>query len=368
VLHQRDLTSYLLEKGLIEPGSIVSGDLVLQDASRRNRNFKILSKQGRCYFLKQGIGPLPSIEREAAIYRFLSSLPGVPYLAGCLPVVSFHDHARQILVLEIPPRTETLDEYCRWAGRTPTWAGELIGRALGDVHRLTRDQAIEGSPGAKFAEESPWVFRIHEPVPRIFWGASDANQRLVRIIQEFVGLREHLDRLREDWRVECLIHGDLKSPNLVLERGPSGRVRRALKIVDWELAGFGDAAWDIGSILSDSLALWLLSIPMGHEMPVEQSLGLARLPLKAIAPAMQSFWSAYVDQRDLDSKGAEELLRRSASHAAARLLQTAYETTRQSSQIPANILYMVQLSWNMMRSPSAAVAGLLGLTGTEEIS
>jgi phosphotransferase family enzyme len=364
VLLQGDLARYLLDKGLLEPDSIVSGDLDVQDASRRNRNFKILRKQSRCYFLKQGFGPLRLVEREAAVYGFLHSLPGA--FAECLPNIRLHDCPQRILVLEIPHDSETVEEHCRRAGRIPAWAGARLGCALGDLHGLTCDPVIRESRRQEFQSELPWVFEIHKPGLRVFWGASEANLALIGIIQGSPGIRAGLEGLREEWHTECLVHGDLKSANLVIERGPSGRVRRGLKIIDWELAGYGDPAWDIGSVLSDCLALWVLSIPMAPEWTVEQSLKLARLPLERLVPWVRSFWRAYVERRGLEPEIAARLLRRSTTHAAARLLQTAYETTRQASRLPANAVGMVQLSRNLMSQPESAAATLLGLSAVPE--
>ena len=359
MLQQSDLTRYLFEKDLLEPDSIVSGDLDIRDASRRNRNFKVLRKQSRCYFLKQGIGPLASLEREAAVYRFLRLLPAKLDIVESLPTVILHDDAQRTLVIEMAHRSETVDEYCFRCGRIPMWVGGRLGRALGDLHRLRRDE----SPPQEFEVEAPWVFAIHEPRLRVFWGASEANLSLIRIIQEHSGLRAELEGLRDAWRAEALIHGDLKAANLVVEGGPTGRSRRGFKIIDWELAGYGDPAWDVGSVLSDCLALWILSIPMAQELTVEQSLPLARIPLKRLTPFVRSFWSAYVDRRGLNPEAAAEVLRRSMSHAAARLLQTAYETTRQADRLSANTVHMVQLSWNLMTRPDEAASRLFGLPG-----
>jgi hypothetical protein len=53
MLAQSEVVPYLLQHHLISAGSVVDGDIAVLDASRRNRNFKVISEQGRCYFVKQ---------------------------------------------------------------------------------------------------------------------------------------------------------------------------------------------------------------------------------------------------------------------------------------------------------------------------
>lgn len=69
MLSQREVVPYLLSRGLLTSQSIVEGDLVVDDVSRRNHNFLVASASGR-YLLKQAVGPdrVRTISREAAFY------------------------------------------------------------------------------------------------------------------------------------------------------------------------------------------------------------------------------------------------------------------------------------------------------------
>jgi hypothetical protein len=52
-----------------------------------------------------------------------------------------------------------------------------------------------------------------------------------------------------------LVHGDLKLDNVMAGPGPG-----QLRLVDWELAGAGDPAWDLGSALGDLMFRWLSTV------------------------------------------------------------------------------------------------------------
>jgi len=254
---------------------------------------------------------------------------------------------------------ETLDESLTRNGRMPAAAGAALGRVLGALHRATGADSTRARYEQEWGDPAPWVLRIHRPEVPYLWTASEACLSLVRMIQEFPGIQDGLDGLQRSWRQECLIHADLKAENVVLET--LGR-KRGLRVIDWELARFGDPAWDVGSVLGDVLRLWLLSIPMTPEATVEQTLALAPFPLKRMAPFVTAFWRSYVRERALDDNEADVILQRSMTFAAARLLQSGFESLARASKVTTNVVYLVQLSWNMMRSPHSAASDLLGLT------
>jgi hypothetical protein len=226
------------------------------------------------------------------------------------------------------------------------------------LHRATGADSTRARCEREWTGPAPWVLGISRPEVPYLWTASEANLSLLRIIQEFPGIQDGLDDLQRSWRQECLIHGDLKAENIVLET--AGR-KGGLRMIDWELARLGDPAWDVGSVWSDVLRLWLLSIPMTPDATVEQTLALAPFPLKRMAPFAGAFWRAYVRERALNGGDADVFLGRSMTFAAARLLQSGFESLARASKVTTNVVYLVQLSWNMMRSPHSAASDLLGL-------
>ncbi|MBI4363916.1 MAG: aminoglycoside phosphotransferase family protein [Candidatus Latescibacteria bacterium] len=362
-MFQHDLVGYLLKTALLEADSIVSSDLAVVDVSGRNRNYKVVRKRGNSYLVKQSIGDgaKTTVAREAAAYRFLKTVHGARKLAPYLPRYLRYDSERRVLVLGLLRDGENLSEYHARRGRLSSSAAAAMGKALGTLHHLTKDSRARSVLVGEFTSRPPWVLGIHKPDLGWIRRASAANVALVRIIQQYPEFCAHLDRLRSDWHPECLIHGDLKSANCIVAKRPNKSRACSLKIVDWELACFGDPSWDVGSVFSDYLALWLLSVPITGDLPPERFLELTRCPLELMRPAVLSFWSAYVRHGDLDSARKRSLLVRSVESAGARLVQTAYETMQRSARINGNTVYLLQLSWNMMSRPEEAAVGLLGL-------
>jgi hypothetical protein len=130
--------------------------------------------------------------------------------------------------------------------------------------------------------------------------------------------------------------------------------------VDWELADFGDACWDVGSVFQAYLASWLLSMPGDAGADTTRLAELAAFPLERMQPAIHAFWRAYAGTLGLDGAAAAERLRRSILFAAARLIQTAWEHTAQTEHVPPNVLYLMQVAMNVLTRPDDAVRHLLG--------
>ena len=362
MLTERDVVPYLLQRNLVSAQSIIEGDLVVEDASRRNRNFQVISERGPCYLLKQGVGQegIATVAHEAAVYQFLQSHTRNG-LDCYLPRLCEYDSEEHMLILEFLRHTQNLREYHARRRHFSTSVAVAMGNALGTLHHLTwmegkRDKTIQ-----VFAHESPWVLSLHHPDLRILRDVSSANIQVIKIMQQFAEFCELLDKLRQEWRTEALVHFDIKWDNCIISAQSAAGRKNELKIVDWELAGMGDPCWDVGSVFNDYLSFWLLSIPITGETPPDHFLQLARYPLDRMQPAIRSFWESYVRRTELDRAASDEWLLRSVRYCAARLIQTAFEQMHMAMELTGNVVCFLQLSLNILRRPQEAIVHLLGI-------
>jgi hypothetical protein len=362
MLTQLEVAAYLLQHDLISAASIVEGDLAVADASRRNRNFKVISERGPSYLLKQGVGPgsKAMVAHEAVVYEFLHSLAGNDGLDEFLPYYHGYDTKEQILVLELVRDAQDFRDYHARRGRFSTLLARAMGKALATVHRLTRTYG-NNHDGKISAVQTPRALSIHHPDPRILLDVSAANVELIKVVQQSSKFCRSLDELREGWRTETLIHSDIKWDNCVIFARPASKRKTRLKIIDWEVAGMGDPCWDIGSVFSNYLSFWLLSIPITGEDPPDRFIELARYPLESMQPAMRAFWQFYVRNMGLDAATSGEWLLRAIKYGAARLVQTGYEQMQMSIHLTGNVVCLLQLGLNILQRPQEAIVHLLGL-------
>jgi phosphotransferase family enzyme len=363
ILSKSNVVHYLLEQGLLAIDSVVGGDLMVTDVTRRNRNFKVIRRTQQGYFVKQiqswDPQTVATLASEASCYRVARSGAEFAALADLVPRDFLYDSQRHVLVTELLPDNESLSDHHRRLNAFPPETARLLGALFGRYHR--EPLPLDGRPeAATFRRQPPWILSAHQHGTNLFGAASAANAQLLRIVQSYPEFQRTLDELRAEWRADRLVHGDLKWDNCVVYRA-QGDGSLALKVVDWELADIGDARWDLGALLQAYISFWVLSMRMSGDVPPAQFAETAQYPIEGMQPSVRAFWQSYVDARGLDGAAARALLTSSMKFGAARMIQTAYETMQFSPQISASALCLLQVSFNVLREPSEATTHLLGL-------
>jgi aminoglycoside phosphotransferase (APT) family kinase protein len=351
MLTQADVPAWLLARGFVGPEAILDDDLVVRDASSRNRNFRVETGSGG-YLLKQGLGAeaAGTVANEAAVYSRLAQQPGlVPFV----PRLHGYDQAEGVLVLELLAGAVDLRSHHLGSGRFSAGPAAALGTALGRLHRQTR------RPVGPVPDAAAWVLWTHEPPLAILRDISAAGIELLRVVQTAPGLGEAIEALRQSWRPESLIHGDVKWDNCLLSQ--PGEPAEQLRLVDWESAASGDPCWDLGSAFSQYLSFWLFSIPVTGVEPPERYPELAAFPLDAMKPAVTACWLAYRDAAGETEQESAARLVRSVAFAGARLVQTAYEAAQMSQTLTSAIVLHLQLAHNILLRPEDAAVRLLGL-------
>jgi aminoglycoside phosphotransferase (APT) family kinase protein len=354
-LSLHDATDYLLARELISPRAIVDSDLVVRDfSSSRNCVFGAECSSGMSYLLKQNPHPNTTTgARERDVYEELSNEPA---MRKYLPRFHGYDVDRHVIVLEFIRGAEDLASYHRDRRRPPLRVASAIGAVLAELHRLPIGQSRSAA-----IKRRPSSLSLHRPDLRLVRDGSPACLDLVRIVQRTDGYGSRLDELNKTWSATTLVHSDVRLKNFVLTTPVRTMRHSSLKLIDWELACLGDPRWDIGSALGNYLSLWLASIPMTGTTSLARSAQLARCPLSGIQPAIQACWDTYVKRRGLDAAVAHRLLPGTVGFAAARLVQTAFETALGATRLTTNSVLHLQVALNMLQRPEEAARQLLGL-------
>ena len=82
-------------------------------------------------------------------------------------------------------------------------------------HKDFEDQIDNPSISFLPKKTMPSAFFLSRPYPEIFSILSPANLELLRIIQQFPELYGFLERLKEEWHVKTLMHGDISRPRIL---------------------------------------------------------------------------------------------------------------------------------------------------------
>jgi Ser/Thr protein kinase RdoA (MazF antagonist) len=349
MLQQADIAHYLLSLGLVKPSVVVEEELTVIDASRRNCVFLAAIRGGPTFVVKQSTrGDARTLAHEAAVLRMLAR---TTELSRQAPTVVHHEPDAGRLVLRTPGGGRDWNEHQR-AAHFPRTQARVIGQLLADLHRFPADRVEALPPGV----DPMWALSLPEPPHHLLIDLSMGAQDLVARVQASKALCNRLEELREVGFDGVLVHGDLRWDNCLAVAAGGSRRRTRLLLVDWELAGDGPAAFDVGTVVAEYLRAWLESIPIVDPGEPGRLVAQAGHPLWRMQPAVQAFWSAY----GLASAHRPPL-RRMIELGAVRILQTAVEQAQGLTSTSAHQVALVQLADNMLRRPEDAALSLLGL-------
>jgi Ser/Thr protein kinase RdoA (MazF antagonist) len=349
MLEQSDIAHYLLSLGLVKPRDVVEEGLGIVDTSRRNCVFLATTRAGPTYVIKQaGTRTAPTLAHEAAVLR---ALAGAPQLAEQVPTVVLHDPQTARLVLRTPGGARNWSEH-HLVGRIPRMSARSLGRVLAALHQLPADRV--GEPAV--ASDRMWGLSLPEPSHELRLSLSAGALDLVSRLQASHAVCRRLEELRDCGSGGALVHGDLRWENCLALAAPGSRRRTRVLLIDWELAGPGAAAFDVGTVLAEYLRFWVGSIPIVDPGDPGRLAARAGHPLRRMLPAMQAFWSSY-----RLANPRHPALGRVIELAAVRLLQTAVEHAQGLVTPSAHLVTLLQLADNMLRDPDDAALSLMGL-------
>jgi Ser/Thr protein kinase RdoA (MazF antagonist) len=273
----------------------------------------------------------------------LRRLAGV---ADFVPAVVREEPDRACLVLRTPGGAR---DWTGHRGRFPRLPARVLGRTLAGLHRLSLELPPASSP--------MWALDLPEPDRDLVLELSAGAQDVVRRIQASDFVCSRLEALRAaDGGTAAVVHGDLRWENCLALPGPGGHRRTRVVLIDWELAGEADPAFDVGSVLAEYLRVWVGSVTIVEPGDPARLVDRARHPLSAMRPAIDAFWSGY-----RSAHPEPPPLRRVVELAGVRLLQTAVERAQALNAAVAHVVTLVQLGENLLRHPDVAAAGLFGL-------
>ncbi|NEZ57600.1 phosphotransferase [Adonisia turfae] len=236
-----------------------------------------------------------------------------PEFAAAQPTVSnlVHfdaDHA--IAVFDYLDDYRDLGDFYAKENHYPEQISKAIGQTIATLHKATfckaEHQSFLTHEAAANSTQQPYLQNLERPTPEIFGSLPGDGIRFFVLYQRFESLSQEIAATNAQVTPCCLIHNDLKLNNILLcpERLRSSSTDSAdfaelpdlIRLIDWERAGWGDPAFDLGSVIASYLQLWLGSLVVSQDMAIEESLKLAMTPLELLQPSLHALVKAYFDE------------------------------------------------------------------------
>jgi len=367
-----NVTTYLLERDLLNMESIVDESIKIIDISGKNRNIKVIRRNYPSYLIKQPYASdfrsADTLRTEAYLYYFVKN-SNLKNTVNIMPNIIAFDDERNIEVLEFIDNSLSVYQYVedKKFNIFPVDIALAIGRIMATYHNSFRYSLSD--PKLSFLPRAiPDISFISKPGPEIFTHLSPANLQLLKIIQDHHQLLQTIHDLETMWIPHTVIHGDIKLENMIISSYDTAR-HFVMRIVDWELAAIGDCAWDIAAIFKELLVFWIYLSKGRLNQQLQQSANnsYANQSIQSIQSACRGFWSGYIRTEKIGNEEARDLLKRSITYCAIYLVVRAYEIQQFLNKLSNSAVYMLQLALNILKDINKSIMFLLGITDSGEI-
>jgi ribosomal peptide maturation radical SAM protein 1 len=97
-----------------------------------------------------------------------------------------------------------------------------------------------------------------------------------------------LTEMQHAWAPSTLLHGDFKPDNILVRHGPG-----SVRLIDWELCGMGDPAYDLGQALGGLVSTWIESAASTEARSLSELFASAVVPSVQMLQACDTLLGAY---------------------------------------------------------------------------
>lgn len=368
LLTVENVLQYCVAKGLVRRTDAVDRPLFVWNYTRRNRNFKVVVPDAESLLVKQAMDPSrphyrKTLEVEANLLKAVAQRPSARPMRWFAPRFLRFNRRDAVMVTQLVHPATTLARYHLNVGRFqfPQKAAITAARILADFHRLGTNALSRGGLGA-VPSVRPFIWECLPPLEAAKRLGNDPAARLHGLLRAHAPYWDNLPRLRAYWDSQAdLVHCDPRWDNFLLTHGVGPHGFLNLRLIDWELAGRGDSAWDVGYFLTEYLRFWLLNappqLPVGNLGSLERS---ARFGPVLWRDSARTFWLEYARRRRLRSAERAVFLQRVASYLPFNLIVVAYENLELATRYPELISIAGELALQFHHDPPSAFENWFG--------
>ena len=354
LLNRANICHYLLDKGFIDVKLITDGYFTSHLIQSRNNSFIVNKKiEGQqSLFVKQVKNSNPdnleTLRNEATCYWLANNEPSFEALTNFLPKYYNYDYISNILVIEYLKNAISLNDYYESRNDFSLDMAEKIADLLSSFHNNIFDKIKNSKSINLFRKAIPFVFTLVGNRQKSWSNNNNqAELKMLELINQTPNFSTLVDEVRNSWKQTSLIHGDIKSANLLIEKN------KKLSLIDWELADIGDPCWDLAAVFQIFFLHYIYA-----ELKSGQS---SNSHLEKVKPSLNHFWNRYSEKMKFTETQKKSDLTKSLQFSALKLIHTCFESTVTSNQLMPSSAKMLQLSLNILKNPQESLTSFFDI-------
>jgi serine/threonine protein kinase len=331
-------------------------------------NSKVLVKQERLNHKGDAAG---EFLLEWQIQEFLLLFPELNHLRPSLPKILHFDAENFIIVFKYLDNYQDLMDYYTKENNFNSEIAMAIGRVLATIHRDTYNHQeyqyffFNNLDNSRIDYVKNSIQDLERIEPEIFGLVPADGLRFFSLYQKYDSLGQALVNLCDAVVPSCLTHNDLKLNNILLHNNLQQPSDSIIRLIDWERSGWGDPAFDLGTIISNYVQLWLGSLVISKSLSLEESLGLAITPLEKLQPSIAALAQVYLQTFPKILEYRPDFLLRVMQFTGFSLIQGIQSMIQYQKSFNNVGIAMLQIAKTLLCRPEQS---MLTIFGTNELA
>ncbi|WP_445635069.1 Aminoglycoside phosphotransferase family protein [Nostoc sp. DSM 114161] len=381
ILNSNNVFDYLVERDLLTQSEQSLTNIEAIPAKNFNLLLtlsdggKLLVKQERCDRDGKTAGEFLD---EWRIQELLQKFPELNYTKLFLPEVLDFDRENSIIVFKYLDNYRDLNDFYMNGNIFPPTIAAAIGSCIATIHRQTfncqkyQDFFSPNSDNIKSDLVLLLIRKLEQIGPEIFGLVPADGLKFFALYQRYDSLGQALRELSTAFAPRCLTHNDLKLNNILLHQEceqsfPQAEVSQngIVRLIDWERSSWGDPAFDLGSIITSYLQIWLNSLIVSKEMTIDESLRLATTPLESLQPSIYALTSAYLESFPEILVRYPDFIQRVVQFSGLALIQAIQSIIQYQKSFGNMGISMLQVAKSLLCRPEQSIPTVFGTTAAE---
>ncbi len=160
----------------------------------------------------------------------------------------------------------------------------------------------------------------------------------------------------------CLTHNDLKLNNILLSKDWQDSSNNIIRLIDWERSAWGDPAFDLGTLITSYVQIWLGSLVISNSLSIEESLRLAITPLELLQPSIATLTQAYLNAFPEILEHRPDFLGRVVQFTGFALIQQIQAMIQYQKSFGNTGIAMLQVAKTLLCRPEQSMPTIFGTT------
>jgi hypothetical protein len=376
ILNSHNVFDYLAAHGLCNLSEQAASKVEALEA--KNFNLLLTFAEGQKLLVKQ---ERHNPEGKAAgeflnewrVQEFLQRFPELAYLRSSMSEMLHFDRENSIIVFRyLDDHGDLMDFYAK-ENIFPTEIAATMGSLLGTIHRQTfnrqdyQDFFSAETDNLRTNQVSRLIRSLERISPEIFGLVPADGLKFFALYQRYDSLGQAIAQLGNAVTPCCLTHNDLKLNNILLHNNWQHETTSVVRLIDWERSNWGDPAFDLGTIISSYLQIWLSNLVISKSLSIEESLRLAMTPLEQLQPSIAALTTTYFDTFPEILEHRPDFLHRVVQFAGFGLIQRIQAMIEYQKSFGNAGIAMLQVAKTLLCRPEQSMPTIFGVAAAELI-